>query len=840
MKMKLKRSHKALIAIVVAIPLSLIALSTGVKLAGESWLHKHGNPEAKIGDFFFNPFTGRVEFGKIVGGRGENQRLSLFRAEVDLEYWPLFKKRIFLKEVKVSGITLNVEQNEAGELIFGGISLPTPQEPQDAPADDSGEPWGFGVGSIVLEDIDITYRDPSISANVDLKSAEVSSLETWTPLAESPYSVLLSLNGGEFELDGKVRPFAEEVTAKGDLTIDQLPLAWITPILKDSGISSFDGALSLDISHDIAFMKEAGTLTADYKGEVDLSGLKVERNPAIVSLGAAKWAGSGGLNELITLKGVISLGDFSASTVEGGELLTLNALTLNDLSMDGPEKISFGELLVKGLSALKTPSGETFTLNEALINDLSLVDSSRLEVGRAALDTFAVNLSRNKDGQLSFAELLKPFEASDGGSEGEAAPQSAQAASKSNNFSYSIGEVELKGDNSFTFKDDSVSPNYKSNIEEILLTVSEIDSSKIEHPSPFDLHIATDRYGKIDGAGEWTLFKEKPNGSLKLKIDSLNLAPLTSYSQRHIGYRLDSGVLGVNTEATVDEGVLKTVAYIDLKRFEMSSLTPEQKDEYTEELGVPVTLIISLLKDKDENISLEIPMEGDLDSPDVGIGPTVAIVVKKAILSGAKMAAINYFSPLGALSLAGKAFDLLTALSFDPIIYADGDPQLSEEAKAHLDTVAALMDDRPGVSLRFMGVATESDRLVFAKAEAERLAEERAKAAAAEEKMESTTDSGDVEKVDSVNVESVDTKSNEIGASGGAEEEAAQAESAPEPAAPPLPEIDNEVLYELARTRSSRVKDYLTSKGIAQERIIEMSPLIKSGESDLPAVEISL
>ena len=845
MKLKLKKSHKALIAVIVAIPLSLIALSTGVKLAGESWLHKNGNPDAQIGDFFFNPFTGRVEFGKIVGGRSDSQRLNLFRAEIDLEYWPLFKKRLYLKEIKISGIDLDIERDEEGGIEVGGISIPAPSKSTETQEGEPEEPWGVGVGSISLDAIDVRYRDPSIAAEVEVKSADFSNIATWTPLAESPYDVALSLNGGGVELSGKARPFADTATAVGDVAVDALPLAWLTPMLKDSGISSLEGALSLEISHDLAFNKAEGALTVDYMGEVDLSMLAVEREPAKFALGSAKWEGSCGLGEQITLKGKLSLGEVSASTVEDGDLLTLKELSLNDLTMEGPEQITFGELVVAGLSALKTAEGETLTLEEAKVDNLSLLNSSRLEVGSASLDTFAVALARDKKGEMSFAHLLKPFSEARPVEGGEV-PQEPLAESSSaedKSFTYSLGEVELKGNNTFSFKDDSVSPNYKSNVEEILLTISKIDSSKIDQSSPFDLHLATDRYGQIDGAGEWTIFKVKPNGSLKLKIDSLNLAPLTSYSQRHIGYRLDSGVLGVNTEATVEEGVLKTVAYIDLKRFEMSSLSPDQKDEYTEELGVPVTLIISLLKDKDENISLEIPMEGDLDSPDVGVGPTVAIVVKKAVLSGAKMAAINYFSPLGALSLAGKAFDLLTALSFDPIIYNASDPQLSEEAKAHLDTVASLMADRPGVSLRFMGVATESDRVALAKAEAERLAEEQAKAEAAAQTSDSAPAAGDAALAESTTAESseplpLEDAAKEGSVVGGSEETPAEVPA--KPAEPPLPKIDDEALFELARTRSSRVKDYLTSKGIAQERIIEMSPLIKRGEGDAPAVEISL
>jgi len=107
---------------------------------------------------------------------------------------------------------------------------------------------------------------------------------------------------------------------------------------------------------------------------------------------------------------------------------------------------------------------------------------------------------------------------------------------------------------------------------------------------------------------------------------------------------------------------------------------------------LPVRLAVSLLKDKDGVIDLDLPIEGSLDDPKFRIGKVIWKVLGNLIAK----AATAPFALLGKL-LGGKGEE------YASVDFADGLATLDDAGRKKLDTLAKALHDRPALKLQATG-----------------------------------------------------------------------------------------------------------------------------------------
>jgi hypothetical protein len=103
-------------------------------------------------------------------------------------------------------------------------------------------------------------------------------------------------------------------------------------------------------------------------------------------------------------------------------------------------------------------------------------------------------------------------------------------------------------------------------------------------------------------------------------------------------------------------------------------------------------------------------LTGDLENPN--FDPMDAIV--KATSGAATTSLITYFTPYGLIYAGGNlAFDLATALHFDPILFKSGSSKLDKIAKDKLDELTKLLEEKPQVHLTLCGMTNKKDSFVL-------------------------------------------------------------------------------------------------------------------------------
>jgi hypothetical protein len=130
---------------------------------------------------------------------------------------------------------------------------------------------------------------------------------------------------------------------------------------------------------------------------------------------------------------------------------------------------------------------------------------------------------------------------------------------------------------------------------------------------------------------------------------------------------------------------------------------------------VPLETALSTLRDKNDDIKLEVPISGDIDDPKFDISDAI----EQAVVKGMKFSALSFLKyalqPYGALIAVGQyaveeGAAALTGVQLDPVFFAPGARTLDDEALDYLERIAELAKGRPELRIKICGKATSADK----------------------------------------------------------------------------------------------------------------------------------
>ena len=249
----------------------------------------------------------------------------------------------------------------------------------------------------------------------------------------------------------------------------------------------------------------------------------------------------------------------------------------------------------------------------------------------------------------------------------------------------SIGSIVISNA-AASFTDRTFSPAVNIAIQQFSGEIAGISSTEPRH-ADVNLHAAVDGVGPIDIAGHINPFNETATNDLKITFKDVDLTPTSPYSSKFAGYRIAEGKLNLDLAYNLIGRKLKSKNVITLDRF-----TFGEKVESPDATHLPVRLAIALLKDRNGQILLDVPVEGSLDDPKFRIHK----VVMRTLLNILEKAAISPFSLLGAAFGGGGE-----ELSYQD--FAPGSANLSIANEKKLDSLVTGLYERPGLQLEIAG-----------------------------------------------------------------------------------------------------------------------------------------
>jgi len=369
---------------------------------------------------------------------------------------------------------------------------------------------------------------------------------------------------------------------------------------------------------------------------------------------------SGNFNkpEAIATKGELRMNDFALTDPEQGDLVTASELkaiidTLNveaeiyDLkymSLDRPylkfELFDEGNNFTKLLNAYSTEEGmssDSLSTAVAYGNIFALMAAYIQDLSETyAISNYKADSIVLRQGKFIFNDYTLH-----------------------NKFNYVLEDLVVKAENV-----SSASENIVFKASSILNTSGRMEG---------DISVNSDGFRDMD---------------IRYTINELKVSDFNPYSNYYVAHPFTNGVCYYTSTSSVKDRYLKSNHKLEIRNIEVG-----KKENNSTAYNLPIRFVVALLRDKNGNVNLELPIEGNLDDPKYKIGKVIWQVLKnlmsKAVAAPGKLLAKK----------SGIDEKLLEGINWQPL-----QVDLDETQRKSLDAMASILSATPEMKLDLVKV----------------------------------------------------------------------------------------------------------------------------------------
>lgn len=422
--------------------------------------------------------------------------------------------------------------------------------------------------------------------------------------------------------------------------------------------------------------------------------------------GALKQVGSGDAPQLL-VQGDLSidaLGLFDRAREI--TLLSLGEARLSDAAFNTDTlALGISGLRLAQIGAVNTGSEDSHWLygEHIALESLRYADN-RLEV--ASIESSAVSsvAQITAEGELeSQGVLIASLEAL----VGETGEPEAQEPGPE--FEWAVGEVRAT-DSELRFTDQRLPLTLNLAVEQ--LSLSSLDSLKPEQVSTIALKSGVGDYSRIDFSGEFSPLSEQASLDVKGRIDALSLPLVSAYIEPLLGYELSAGQFDHDFDIQIKEETLTASNSIDLRGLKVTKLSDVTP---TAPVGIPLDTGLNMLRDKQGNIHLDVPLKGRLDDPEIGLNQVISKALTKALTSSSTTMLKLALQPYGAIWMGAEmGLKMATQVRLDPMLFPPLSGELDGEGEDYAGKLGVLLTERPAMHLTLCGVSGAGDQAALA------------------------------------------------------------------------------------------------------------------------------
>ena len=352
------------------------------------------------------------------------------------------------------------------------------------------------------------------------------------------------------------------------------------------------------------------------------------------------------------------------ASLKSGELnAELNVKYAADASVSGKANIANIELA--------DGSGDkVFAFKNLKLSKISFAKNF-LNLERVTLSAPFLKTHLNKEREFNLSRLVKKSEsenaqkadAKQAAPKNEKAAEAAKQQKKEGEFDFAIKNI-LVENGDVDFSDASLFMPFATKITKLEGVLMDIDSTR-PTMGTFEGVVGKSGFSKI--GLKLLPYDPKKSTEVKFSFKDIDLVDVTPYSGQFLGYKIEKGKLNLTLNYDVKDSKLNGSNVVNL-----DTLTLGEKVESKDAVNLPLSLAISILSDQNNQINIDLPVEGDLNDPDFKYGGIVWEAVKK-LFADITLAPFRFLGNM--LGLSSKD---LNTIDFMP---ANAELIVSEQAK---------------------------------------------------------------------------------------------------------------------------------------------------------------
>jgi hypothetical protein len=252
------------------------------------------------------------------------------------------------------------------------------------------------------------------------------------------------------------------------------------------------------------------------------------------------------------------------------------------------------------------------------------------------------------------------------------------------------------------FEDQAVTPPQTIYWQDIHVDLNGV-GYPFARPTAFTLHAYNMDGAPIEVSGSTKRQGQQLVTQVQGTIDRLTISRFNVYLAPQLGYRVRQGSVSIKWKLMMPGDLLRADAAVTLHDFGLGG--KESASGLEEQVGLPMSLIVALLKDLNGNINLQLPVEGRLNEPGFQLGGTVWRAIRDVLIGAVT-------SPLKLLGALFRKENSLKDFVLNPIGFEPGTARPDAAGSEQLARLKLFLSQRPEVDLRLSGSTSDEDALM--------------------------------------------------------------------------------------------------------------------------------
>ena len=580
--------------------------------------------------------------------------VAMTRLGVGLKRFDLAGREVTLGRVDLSGLDVRLRRDKSGQIdllaLAGAGEHAASPAPKIAPVlaptvskvlrgEPAPKPWKVGVERTKLAGAKATFTDETVDPAVELIVSKLDvAVDNVTWPVRGPAS--LSLSAG--------MPGAGTIKVQGPVILGPLDLQ-LTVSLRDAAIEPYQSYIPVAA-------RFSGRFNGDSKNHI-----AIKDGKTILSSTGTSWAES-----------------FEAKLPGATTpLIAIERMELVDIDFDWPTKAT---------------------------------------VGKAGFTRPSVAIERGPDGSLDIvrafggpaaptapASTAAPAPAASAPAPASPPPASPTPPAKPKGLletmNLQFGEIRLE-EGTLRFLDRGTEPAFSEDFSKMELLVTGLGNkpdqrAKLVFTSVLGGDGGLDIRGAIGAIGA-PLYLD-----LAGEIRDLQLPAVNPYSDKAIAWLIRQGDLKYKFTVKVEDDQLTATNQIVIGKLRVAK-AKRPDDQVKARLGLPLGLIVALIKDLDGNIVLNVPISGSLKDPKFDLADVIWTSIKNVLVN----ILLSPFRLIGGLFSKG---DKIEEPKVNPVTFPPGSMALTPSMEEHLLRVADFMRRTPYITLTMHPVVAPAD-----------------------------------------------------------------------------------------------------------------------------------
>ncbi|MGZ3691243.1 MAG: DUF748 domain-containing protein [Pseudobdellovibrio sp.] len=244
---------------------------------------------------------------------------------------------------------------------------------------------------------------------------------------------------------------------------------------------------------------------------------------------------------------------------------------------------------------------------------------------------------------------------------------------------FSLSEGNLQ------YTDQEIKPNFTAKVSRLSGTISPITNALMKKIN-VNLSGKVEAEGKFKAKGYFINTKARPNLDLGVDFNNIEMTTFTPYAGKFAGYEISKGKLFLNLNYTLQNNFIRGKNNVVLDQFTLGKAVESENST-----NLPVKLALALLKDRDGKIIVNLPVEGDVNSPQFSIGGLIFTALKNMIIN-----------------IVAAPFDFLKGIlgggdNLDSVFFQPGTSDLAADQQTKIGSIAKALVERPNLTVEVQG-----------------------------------------------------------------------------------------------------------------------------------------